>query len=173
MVDTFWAVTIALLMPSVYGPAMLVTVSLLAFVANEDSRALVVGSIVGTIGFLVGRGRRVHRIDHWQVLVVAFVLMLPVLFFVSITQTERDLRHKMRIRHRVEHDSLTGLRNRTGLTAAMAVAPVDAVIAIDLDGFKDINDTLGHDAGDELLIALASRMAGIVGAGQRPRSHRR
>jgi diguanylate cyclase (GGDEF)-like protein len=82
----------------------------------------------------------------------------------SATQRERDLRHKLRIRHRVEHDLLTGLRNRAGLAAAIATAEVHAVIAIDLDGFKDINDTLGHKVGDELLCALASRMEATIGA---------
>jgi diguanylate cyclase (GGDEF)-like protein len=51
------------------------------------------------------------------------------------------------------------------LASSISEAPVDAVIAIDLDGFKDINDTLGHKAGDELLVALASRMDETVGDG--------
>ncbi len=59
---------------------------------------------------------------------------------------------------------MTGLRNRAGLAAAIATAEVHAVIAIDLDGFKDINDTLGHKVGDELLCALASRMEATIGA---------
>ena len=48
-------------------------------------------------------------------------------------------------------DSLTGLANRTWLYAQAAGATPTAVILIDLDGFKNVNDTLGHDAGDQVL----------------------
>lgn len=64
------------------------------------------------------------------------------------------------LRHLATHDALTGLPNRTLLRDRLEseIAGVErhknkiAVIFIDLDGFKTVNDTLGHDAGDELLI---------------------
>jgi diguanylate cyclase (GGDEF)-like protein len=69
---------------------------------------------------------------------------------------------------RATHDSLTGLLNRSGLheqldaaLAALAPAPVApglALLLIDLDHFKDLNDTRGHDAGDALLCAVAARL---------------
>jgi diguanylate cyclase (GGDEF)-like protein len=163
LVDMVWTVTVAYLMPSVFTPAMMVAVAMLAFVANEDTRTLIVAAVIGAAGFtLVGV---TQSIDLWLVMVVVYILLLPLLFFLSATQRERDAQHQLRIRHRIEHDSLTGLRNRAGLASAVAEAPVDAAIAIDLDGFKDINDTLGHKAGDELLIALASLMEAAIGAG--------
>lgn len=73
-------------------------------------------------------------------------------------------------------DALTGLPNRRGLEQAMAAAlvaiRVDSVLAVfllDLDGFKPINDRLGHDAGDELLVQVGQRLrlqlrnSGVVG----------
>ncbi|HEX8752262.1 MAG TPA: EAL domain-containing protein [Solirubrobacterales bacterium] len=68
------------------------------------------------------------------------------------------------------HDALTGLPNRTLIldrTAQMLArsrrrqSPA-AALFIDLDNFKDINDTLGHSAGDELLRAVAERLDGVI-----------
>ena len=163
VVDMVWCVAVALLLPSTYSPSMVVAVAMLAFVANESTRELFISALIGAVGYTaVGLFRDV---DLWVAMVAVYIVLLPLLFFLASTQRERELRHKLRIQHRVEHDSLTGLRNRTGLATAISASAVDAVIAIDLDGFKDINDTLGHKAGDELLIALASRMDSVIGHG--------
>jgi diguanylate cyclase (GGDEF)-like protein len=69
---------------------------------------------------------------------------------------------------KLTHDPLTGLPNRSGLRtdhAAVAASgqpqPV-AVMLIDLDLFKDVNDTHGHDAGDDLLIEIADRLGHLA-----------
>jgi diguanylate cyclase (GGDEF)-like protein len=75
-------------------------------------------------------------------------------------ETQSDLN-----RHQALHDSLTGLPNRTlfqdrtaqALKAAQRSGDQIAVLVIDLDRFKDINDTLGHQYGDVLLSQVASR----------------
>lgn len=72
--------------------------------------------------------------------------------------------------HQASHDTLTGLANRsmfcTFLQQQIAVAERHgsdlAVIYIDLDNFKPINDTFGHAAGDALLIEAASRLASLL-----------
>jgi diguanylate cyclase (GGDEF)-like protein len=74
------------------------------------------------------------------------------------------------IRYQSMHDSLTGLPNRALildrldqlLSRARRNAIPVAVLFIDLDGFKDVNDTMGHEVGDHLLQAVADRLAATV-----------
>lgn len=74
----------------------------------------------------------------------------------------KRLENEARLKHAAEHDSLTELANRTVLKERLAQAsdqglPV-SLIMIDLDGFKEVNDSLGHAAGDEVLKIVASRL---------------
>jgi diguanylate cyclase (GGDEF)-like protein/PAS domain S-box-containing protein len=86
--------------------------------------------------------------------------------------TERKLAEE-RMLHLAHHDTLTGLPNRIRITerlnqmvdGARANAGSVLVAFIDLDGFKLVNDGLGHNAGDELLKVVAERMADCVRAG--------
>ena len=74
------------------------------------------------------------------------------------------------LRHLALHDALSGLPNRTyfGERLEQVIADVKrggspaAVFCIDLDHFKDVNDTLGHHLGDELIAAVTKRLGGIV-----------
>ena len=73
-------------------------------------------------------------------------------------------------RHAALHDPLTGLPNRAlifdHLSLALARAPRQpspvGVLFVDLERFKQVNDTLGHEAGDALLVAVAGRLAGAL-----------
>ncbi|MGX7823880.1 putative bifunctional diguanylate cyclase/phosphodiesterase [Actinokineospora sp. 24-640] len=84
-------------------------------------------------------------------------------------------RHSLeaRLRHQANHDPLTGLGNRAlfteRLAAAFAVGSHNrvGVCYLDLDGFKVINDSLGHDVGDELLVAVAARLDALITAPNR------
>jgi diguanylate cyclase (GGDEF)-like protein len=81
-------------------------------------------------------------------------------------------RVRLRLRRReytVRHDALTGLGNRALLAEhTQAVSGPDrtsALLLFDLDGFKDVNDTLGHRAGDELLVTVAGRLQAAARSG--------
>jgi diguanylate cyclase (GGDEF)-like protein len=75
-------------------------------------------------------------------------------------------------RYAATHDALTGLANRALLWERITEALREvsgeeslAVVFLDLDGFKQVNDTYGHAAGDHLLCAVATRLANLVRAG--------
>lgn len=86
----------------------------------------------------------------------------------------RDLRDRMatqqRIRHLAEHDALTGLPNRAAfidrlqeqVAGATASARTLALLFVDLDHFKRVNDSLGHLAGDALLRTVAERIGAVL-----------
>lgn len=80
---------------------------------------------------------------------------------------------QQQLRYLATHDSLTGLYNRRWLADRMrelfesrddAAGPARvAILYVDLDGFKKVNDTAGHDAGDALLCCVAARLTECVG----------
>lgn len=90
-------------------------------------------------------------------------------------QKRFELEHKLHqnyldVKHIAEKDPLTGLSNRHHFSQLLsmiiqedAVARVDvALIMMDLDNFKFVNDSLGHDAGDRLLIEFSTRIKGLL-----------
>ena len=97
--------------------------------------------------------------------------ILIFLLYREIRTTRRLLARteeaRARIEHLAHHDPMTGLPNRRlfedRLVQALAVAARArrklALLYLDLDGFKEINDSLGHRAGDELLKALGERLS--------------
>ncbi len=74
---------------------------------------------------------------------------------------------RLALPHQATHDGLTGLPNRARLAehAAGHDGRPMAVLLLDLDGFKPVNDVLGHAVGDELLCRVADRLTGCLRAG--------
>ncbi len=90
-------------------------------------------------------------------------------------QVLRRVRLQEELEHRALHDQLTGLANRKMLeerleqsiaTSARSGRPLSLVF-LDLDGFKSINDELGHRVGDKVLTEVADRLQGVTRAGDR------
>lgn len=118
---------------------------------------------------------KMRKAQTWIVMGVSAALLLLYLFlFLIVRRADRILtaqeverkQNEDRIRHQAFHDSLTGLPNRNGfnerITEAIGRArrhgKRGALMFLDLDRFKLINDSLGHDAGDQLLRVAASRI---------------
>lgn len=76
------------------------------------------------------------------------------------------MRAQEQLAHLADHDALTGLANRRRfercLTAAVAAGGEFALLYLDLDDFKSVNDTHGHDLGDRLLEQVSRRLEGCV-----------
>ena len=89
---------------------------------------------------------------------------------VALRDATPQIRTEEQLTYQALHDSLTGLPNKimlarelqTALEHAALTAGQVGVLFLDLDGFKQINDTFGHPAGDELLIEVASRIRSVV-----------
>ncbi len=90
--------------------------------------------------------------------------LLSIFAVRASAEMERRKQHA-ELEFRATHDMLTGLTNRATLEARMnadigASTPgmINALLMVDLDRFKEINDTLGHAVGDRLLVQLGERL---------------
>ncbi|HET7158236.1 MAG TPA: diguanylate cyclase, partial [Burkholderiales bacterium] len=118
-----------------------------------------------------------ERITRRLNILIAAIVMIGVLILTWVSwQTHHALRLRRdseeHVRHLAYHDTLTTLPNRRLLIDRLTqlIASVKrnngrfAVFFLDLDGFKNVNDTLGHDGGDELLRQVAARLQELVRA---------
>ena len=114
---------------------------------------------------------------QWQIVtsVLGVLSLLYAFLFLIVRRADRIINaeteverraNEERLRHQAYHDSLTGLPNRTSLVERVGEAirrggrngETFAVLFLDLDSFKDVNDSLGHPVGDLLLKAVAERL---------------
>lgn len=108
--------------------------------------------------------------------ITALVLLLQLLALAGVGlawQNRRIRQARERLDHIAHHDTLTNLPNRLllGDRLHQAMAQTQrrgkslALVYVDLDGFKEINDNHGHDVGDELLVVLARRLKAVLREG--------
>jgi diguanylate cyclase (GGDEF)-like protein len=140
----------------------------LHLVGAAGNGQLAIADPAGTvIGRLAWRASSLGGQAHARIspAVVAMLILLAVIVLALIYIAARGMRRievgEASARYAARHDSLTDLPNRNALVQYLAEAirlrPEGhqlAVIYLDLDGFKDVNDTYGHAAGDALLVAV-------------------
>ncbi len=151
----------------VAGLVVLGTNSLLLFAVMSISRgvSLMVPLREGWLTSVSADGALLAVAPIFVVAVEFSLLLLPLLCVTSFIVFS-SARQAMREAHAANHDQLTQLLNRNAFVRELerllanddGTAAPTTLLLIDLDGFKEINDRLGHQAGDELLRAFADRL---------------
>jgi diguanylate cyclase (GGDEF)-like protein/PAS domain S-box-containing protein len=127
----------------------------------------------GTVRWLAEHGRGVREVGGDRVWLDGVLLDVTQQKSAEHARAEAELQLKKLVEtstHQALHDPLTGLPNRTLFRDHLREVISDAgarnreftVLMLDLDGFKEINDTLGHGSGDRLLLDVAVRLRALV-----------
>ena len=172
----WWLVLSGLLVSTLYS----VRAGIINAVVTTVLMALVgVGFITGTFQFTGDIAAYAVSVPAWVGLLVAAIVTPFIVFqaIVAYQQTTLELLdevHKQRdqIQQLATHDQLTGLplpslaadRLQIALHAARRSGKKVALLFIDLDSFKNVNDTLGHEAGDHVLKEVAHRLVKAIRA---------
>jgi diguanylate cyclase (GGDEF)-like protein len=163
---------------AVYMAFCFVSTTLFGVRGGAVAVALTVGSMALIGGMLVG-GRVSMNVNLHAFMLnpfswVAAVLTVGSMSWLVLSQVGRLNERYMKLlgeqHHQARHDSLTGLNNRMALESVLDQAIADAlrenlglaVVLLDLDRFKNINDSLGHNVGDHLLVEVANRLQACV-----------
>jgi diguanylate cyclase (GGDEF)-like protein len=121
---------------------------------------------LGTLGAAISHG--VFQVE--VVLVLGLLLVWAVLFPIVVRASQRLRRQAEENERLALSDALTGLANRTLFHDRLELALADGarrgervgLLMLDLDHFKEVNDTLGHAQGDRLLIEIGERLRGVL-----------
>ena len=116
-----------------------------------------------------------NKVDGTEILVSSYAR--PIKYagqdaaIISVVDVTERRKQDARIKYMAEHDAMTGLPNRRLFLELLEGTHLDrmkdrspwAIILVDIDDFKNINDTLGHNVGDNLIIAVANRLEECMG----------
>ncbi|SCM78165.1 putative Transmembrane sensory box GGDEF/EAL family protein [uncultured Pleomorphomonas sp.] len=139
--------------------------------ANAVPLTSAAGTLLGSIGWepRVSGTEAMERARLPVLGVLGLLFVVMGVLVVTIWKMMSGLRHdETAARHAASHDPLSGLPNRASFHQRLAEAyagpdPAIAVLFADLDGFKEVNDTYGHDVGDRLIRAAAAGFRALVG----------
>jgi diguanylate cyclase (GGDEF)-like protein len=136
-------------------------------------RVVILGAALTTVSVAAALPWAGRTADHVVLFTASLVISVTILTRLYGVVRDRE-RAEARLTHLVSHDQLTGLANRSLLIrqmrAALAATRGDlpcglVLLYVDLDGFKRINDTWGHAAGDHVLKTVAGRLLEVTRAG--------
>jgi diguanylate cyclase (GGDEF)-like protein len=131
--------------------------------------AVLVPALFLPFGLLLTTGT--SAASHRLLIAVSGALMVVLLLFRAISAVQAQVAAQLHSEHQATHDPLTSLPNRQSLSSAIErlVTTVDSdgpervwVYMLDLDGFKWVNDSWGHDTGDQLVIEVGRRLRAAV-----------
>jgi len=138
-----------------------------AFLGSKGIRSLIALTVMekemplALLSFGSIRNTKIWRNEHKEMLRILVNMLSDA---ISKVEAEKE------ISYMAYYDSLTGLPNRTlylnrlklAIEAARRSGEVIGVVFVDLDSFKEVNDTIGHPGGDEMLVQMAKRLAGCL-----------
>lgn len=133
-----------------------------------------VGLVLVVTPLAAGFSHFYSKVPDALVIALASMITIPLVLIRFWQLAAQRLKAERALAHQAGHDELTGLPNRRTMVGkvkaalerrAGAPAAGVAVLFCDLDGFKPINDTLGHEAGDQVLRTVGQRLSGCVRGG--------
>jgi two-component system, sensor histidine kinase LadS len=141
---------------------------------QDQARMFLLASLISMIGAMVARlavmGKLPFNAVTFRAIEIGVMVEASIWALALGLRLRRDREGRVHAQQLAQHDPLTALLNRRGfldhalpaLSAASAEARTLAVIMLDIDHFKAINDRYGHDAGDRTLVAVADRLRALA-----------
>jgi diguanylate cyclase (GGDEF)-like protein len=125
-------------------------------------------SLTTDLGFYLATNTVILSLSPVVLVCAEANLLLVPLLLIPMAAAYRSAKVSVEKEHQALHDALTGLPNRVGFRNRIVQAIAEergtpfAIVLLDMDGFKDVNDTLGHHIGDQLLCSVGQRLRGAL-----------